>query len=343
MAPELATAAHVRYFKHCLNLLPAEATSQDATRMTLAHLCLVGLAALGRLEDSLSEKERAGMIEWIYAQQIPAGRGAAYGGFRGGSLFGPHEACEYAPADSGNVAATYSALCALLLLGDDLARVDRAAAVAALRQLQQPSGTFAPHPGTTELDPRFIYCACAVSAILGDWSGVDRDAATRYILGCCSYDGGMTQAPFHESHGGHLYCCVASLSLMGRLDALPDRRRTLQWALFRHAAGSGYQGRANKTADVCYSFWVGAAIEILGGHALADTAGVADFGLQCEAAIGGMAKWPSYRPDPLHAALGIVGYSFCRPDALPRMSPELLLPDRVVRRMRALADDVTRR
>ncbi|KAJ1840721.1 geranylgeranyl transferase type-1 subunit beta, partial [Coemansia sp. RSA 2708] len=323
MAAELAINAHARYFKHCLTMLPAETTSLDATRMTIAQLCLVGLATLGRLEDTLPEKRRAEMVEWIYAQQIPNGRGG-YGGFRGGSLFGPHDRCEYEPANSGNLAATYSALCSLLLLGDDLSRVDKQAVVGAIRSLQQESGTFAPHPGTTERDPRFIYCACAISTILGDWSGVDKDAATRYIVGCCNYDGGLTQMAFQESHGGHLYCCIAGLSLMGRLDALPSRQRTLQWALFRQSGG--YQGRANKAPDVCYSFWVGASIEILGGHDLVDSSTVVHFIQQCESTIGGLSKWPGYLPDPLHAALGIVGFSFHRPEQFPHISPELLLP-----------------
>ncbi|PIA16318.1 terpenoid cyclases/Protein prenyltransferase [Coemansia reversa NRRL 1564] len=327
---ELAVDAHVRYFRHCLNMLPAETVSLDATRMTIAQLSLVGLAALGRLEESIPAKQREDMIEWIYAQQIPSGR-AEYRGFRGGSLFGPHERCNYPAANCGNVAATYSALCALLLLGDDLARVDRAATIAGIGRLQQESGTFAPHPGTTERDPRFIYCACAVSAILDDWSGVDIDAATKYILSCCCYDGGISQIPFQESHGGLLYCCVASLALMGRLDSLPDRHRTLQWALFRQCGG--YQGRINKTADVCYSFWVGASVELLGGRDLVDVSALVSFIQSCETDIGGLSKWPGYRPDPLHSALGIVGFSLCRPDALPRMSPELLLPKTVVERL----------
>lgn len=32
-----------------------------------------------------------------------------------------------------------------------------------------------------ESDMRFVYCACAVSYMLNDWSGVDTEAATRYI------------------------------------------------------------------------------------------------------------------------------------------------------------------
>ncbi|KAJ2005020.1 geranylgeranyl transferase type-1 subunit beta [Coemansia thaxteri] len=334
MAPQLAVDRHARYFRMCLSGLPQQMTSLDAARMTFVQLSLVGLAALGRLDEMVAAGERAQMVEWIYGQQV-LGDGsadcAAYCGFRGGSLFGPHDLCDNVAANSGNVAATYSALCALLLLGDDLARVDGAAIVRALRLLQQESGCFAPHPGTTERDPRFVYCACAISAILGDWSGVDRDAAVAYIVSCSNPDGGMTQAPFHESHGGHVYCCVASLALMGRLDALPDRARTLRWALQR--LGAGYQGRVNKPPDSCYAFWVGAAVEILGGHDLVDPSAVDAFLMQCETRFGGIAKWPDAHPDPLHAALGVVGFGFCHPDDLPRMSPTLLLPAALAERL----------
>ncbi|KAJ2759654.1 geranylgeranyl transferase type-1 subunit beta [Coemansia sp. BCRC 34490] len=336
-AQGLSVDIHARYFRHCLTMLPAQTAVLDATRMTLAHLCLAGLAALGRLDETVSKQEKKEMVEWIYAQQIPARRGnEAYRGFRGGSLFGPHEACENVAANSGNVAATYSALCALLMLGDDLARVDREAIVRALGCLQQESGSFIPHPGTTERDPRFIFCACAISYILDDWRGVDRLAASRYIGGCINFDGGMTQAPLHESHGGHLYCCVASLSLMGTLHkvvAVGDRSRMLRWAML-HQNG-GYQGRTNKDPDVCYSFWIGASVEMLGGHALVNCDEVAAFIQSCEAPYGGVSKNPDTRPDPLHSALGIAGYGFCRPDELPRMAPELLLPESIVRSLRA--------
>ncbi|KAJ2883094.1 geranylgeranyl transferase type-1 subunit beta [Coemansia aciculifera] len=334
MATQLAVDSHARYFRICLSGLPHQMTSLDAARMTFVQLCLVGLTALGKLDEVCSAEEKKQMIEWIYGQQV-LGDGtelsAAYCGFRGGSLFGPHDLCDYVAANSANVAGTYSALCALLLLGDDLSRVDRPAIVEALRCLQQDSGCFAPHPGTTERDPRFIYCACAISAILGDWSGVDKDAAVKYIVSCCNPDGGMTQAPFQESHGGHLYCCVASLALMGRLDAIPDRQRTLKWALQRQ--NCGYQGRVNKPADSCYSFWVGAAVELLGGHDLVDAAAVSAFLVQCETRFGGIAKFPDEFPDPLHAALGVVGFAFCNPDGFPRMSPTLLLPESLVDRL----------
>ena len=53
------------------------------------------------------------------------------------------------PYDSGHVTMTYTALACLLILGDSLERVDKAAVVAGLRSLQQPDG-------------RYLYCSISV-------------------------------------------------------------------------------------------------------------------------------------------------------------------------------------
>ena len=64
--------------------------------------------------------------------------------------------------------------------------------------------------------------------------------------------------------GGSTFCAVASLSLMGRLDSAfsPEERRGLaRWCLRRQV--TGFQGRPNKPSDTCYSFWIGASLEVL--------------------------------------------------------------------------------
>ena len=62
-----------------------------------------------------------------------------------------------------------------------------------------------------EQDVRFVYCACAVAAMLGDFSGIDQPAAARFIRSCLSYDGAFAQAPELEAHGGYvggrMGCC----------------------------------------------------------------------------------------------------------------------------------------
>ena len=103
-----------------------------------------------------------------------------------------------------------------------------------------------------EADVRFLYCACAISAILGDWTGVDKDVAVQYILQCLTYEGGIAVLPGRywlvpiclyveslcythsfcsyyydtggEATGGSCYCAVAALALMDRLDALGPQR-----------------------------------------------------------------------------------------------------------------------
>ncbi len=47
--------------------------------------------------------------------------------------------------------------------------------------------------------------------------------------------------------------------------------------------GGAGQGRANKDADTCYSFWVGAALDALGAGPLADWPASAAFTRRCEA------------------------------------------------------------
>ncbi len=77
---------------------------------------------------------------------------------------------------------TYTAICILLMCGDDLSRVNRSAITKALRKLQQPDGSFSPIGAGGENDMRFVYCAAAISYMLNDFSGVDVDKAVKYII-----------------------------------------------------------------------------------------------------------------------------------------------------------------
>jgi len=115
---------------------------------------------------------------------------------------------------------TYTALCTLLALGDDLSRVNRKGIVTALKHLQKPDGSFASTASGTENDMRFVYCACAISTLLNDWSGVDIDRAVNYIVNSTAFDHAFGQGPYQEAHGGSTYCAIASLALMGKLDAI---------------------------------------------------------------------------------------------------------------------------
>ena len=76
---------------------------------------------------------------------------------------------------------TYTALATLLILGDDLSRINKEAVLAGVRHLQQDDGSFCSTAEGTENDMRFVYCACCVCYILNDWCGVDVSKAVTFI------------------------------------------------------------------------------------------------------------------------------------------------------------------
>ena len=102
--------------------------------------------------------------------------------------------------------------------------------ITGLQQLQQPSGAFQATKERSECDMRFLYCACAISSTLGDWTGqlasvwhvtlsvslslsfcfvfilcaclcyvvcagVNIDRAEQYIFDCITYEGGISLIP----------------------------------------------------------------------------------------------------------------------------------------------------
>lgn len=134
--------------------------------MYLAFLIISALDLLGVLTTVCSEAERRDYIAWIYRCQHPQG------GFRmwPGTDFGDRANESNAKWDPANVPATYFALGALLILGDDFARVKRRDTLLWLRRMQREDGSF----GETLVDgriaggrdPRFGYCATGVRRIL---------------------------------------------------------------------------------------------------------------------------------------------------------------------------------
>lgn len=168
---------------------------------------------------------------------------------------------------------TYTALLMLAILRDDYKRLDRKAICMHITKLQQPDGRYVCNESHSfrcsfsshERDVRFSYAAFAVSYMLGDWNIMDRDLAIAYMLRCQHYEGAFAQEPGLESHGGSTYCVVAALALANLLSCIPHRKRLERWVLARQLPHSGFQGRVEKEADACYSFWCGASAQVCVG------------------------------------------------------------------------------
>jgi len=215
--------------------------------------------------------------------------------------------------DSSHVTMTYNALATLLILKDDLSGVDRTAVLRGLKHLQQPDGSFSPMCDGGERDMRFVFCAAAICSILADdlGEGMDVQKAAEFVTASLTYEGGFGMCADAEAHGGSSFCALGSLVLMNNLHSCLSNKRIQElkrWLCFRQA--SGFQGRANKPVDCCYTFWVGASLKLLDAFSLAQIESNVHFTLSCQNPItGGFAKWPDCHPDALHACLGLAGLS----------------------------------
>ncbi|KAI5244573.1 terpenoid cyclases/Protein prenyltransferase [Aureobasidium subglaciale] len=224
--PTLDVPKHTKYFLRTLKtFLPTAYQSNDSNRMSLAFFTLSGLDLLGTLEQNTTEEQRTDYIDWIYSNQHPNG------GFRAfpGAHFGHARTEENEHWDPANLPATFFALCSLLILNDDLSRVKRKESLQWLTSLQRPDGSFGEtlvkgkiNGGT---DSRFGYCATGVRYILrGTFEGevegcpdIELDNFVTCIRSAETYDGGISDAPYHEAHAGFTYCAIGALSNIDRL------------------------------------------------------------------------------------------------------------------------------
>lgn len=352
----LDKAKHITYWKRCLKTyLPHYYIPNDSNRLSLAYFVISALDLLDVLTSSTTAEEREGYAQWIYACQLPEG------GFRGspGSDFGLHRTDDNKTWDPANVPATYFALATLLILGDNLERVKRRECLDWLTKMQRPDGSFGETHvnGNIEggMDMRFGYTAMGIRWILrgralGEVDGVadvDVDKLVRCVRQSNTYDGGISEMPFHESHGGFAFCAIAALSLASRtrslkcgshpdgaLAGISDVDLTLRWLVSRQTTHLdedidlgdvedstvqpvlpwvGLNGRCNKIADACYSWWVAASLSLLGRLDLLSLHPAQKYLLdRTQHAIGGFGKQPGDPPDVYHSYMGLAALSLMK-------------------------------
>ncbi len=139
-----------------------------------------------------------------------------------------------------------------------------------ISSLQQQDGSFAGDEWG-EVDTRFSYCALSALSIIGQLhcddsaeAAIDVDKAAEYIASCQNFDGGFGCHPGAESHAGQIFTCVGALSIARRLDLLKDPELLCWWLAERQCDSGGLNGRPEKQADVCYSWWILSSLSILG-------------------------------------------------------------------------------
>ena len=299
-------ALHVRYFKMLMERMPQPYASLDTNRMMVLYFCVSALDLMG---EKLSEEKRRRVIEWIYRQQIRPQDADAEGKPAGGFGFtgGGHAGGASKDYRLSHISMTYTALATLLILGDDLSRVDRDAVTSSLRALQRDdTGVYEAVAFGTESDTRFVFCACAISFMLQDWRGVNTAKAEAFLRSSIGFDGGFGLLPGNESHGGATYTALASWVLLGLDVTEAQYEEILRFCIFRQIGG--FNGRINKKPDTCYTFWVGGSLQMLGCQDLIDRISTKRFLLKCQkTTIGGFSKVPGIHPDVLHSYYSVCG------------------------------------
>merc|ERR1719320_1843011 len=176
-------------------------------RVTVAYFAISGLDLLDSLD--LVENDKAGMVAWLYRCLISPSGGhddeadqevLAKCGFRGSpALKLSSDSLPSHPYDHGHIAMTYTALASLLVMGDDLSKLNRKAVIAGVRSLQLPDGSYKAALEGGENDMRFLYCAACICSMLRNWDGMNTEMAVHYVMESISYDGGIGQGPGLES------------------------------------------------------------------------------------------------------------------------------------------------
>lgn len=246
----------------------------------------------------------------------------------------------------GHLLYTLSAL-QILAIADSLddKRLKIESIVKFVSGLQNEDGSFSGDEWG-EIDTRFTYCAFSCLAILGrlplpTWSedlkgkhpenvrevaSIDIHKAVKYILSCRNFDGGFGCVPGAESHAGQVFCCIGALAIAHSLHFLIGEVHTCDdwctnfnnggadllawWLAERQCDSGGLNGRPEKQADVCYSWWILSALSIMGRLSWIDTSKLGTFILNCQDDDdGGIADRPQDMPDVYHTFFGLCGLS----------------------------------
>lgn len=343
-----------------------EGAATEHLRMSGVYWSLGGLSLLRDAADvdaamglTSSPGHRPAIVDWVFACYD-----ARTGGFGGNCAGGcPHD---------GHLLYTLSALQILALAGAlEDERLDGEAVARFVSRQQNDDGSFS-GDGWGEVDTRFSYCALSSLALLGRlplprWADVEAKSdddnpiidihkAVEYIISCRNFDGGFGCVPGAESHAGQVFCCIGALSIAHSLHLLsedPDSEGAATnnggadllawWLAERQCDSGGLNGRPEKQADVCYSWWILSALSIMGRVGWINTAKLGKFILSCQDEDdGGIADRPQDMPDVYHTFFGLCGLSLIghlekigtrEGRKYPEIDPVFALPTSLVRRL----------
>ena len=264
---------------------------------------------------SAPSDDRPSIVDWVLKCYVKAN-----GGF-GGNL--GHDA---------HILYTLSALQILVMADYDLKQLPTEDIVKFIVSLQQEDGSFVGDQWG-EVDTRFSYCAISALSLLSSLDEINLPKAVEYIASSQNLDGGFGSMKGAESHAGQVFCCVGALSIAKSLHVIKHPDLLGWWLAERQCDSGGLNGRPEKQADVCYSWWILSALSIIGRVDWINGDKLAAFISKAQDPDdGGIADRPDDMPDIFHTFFGLSGLSLLGklPSVFRQIDPVYALPVDVV-------------
>ena len=188
-ASDICGTLHQRFVGHLLGPLPSSIMAVLGNQSVALYHVLNTFAVLGSLDNALTSARKVRVAEWIYASQTPSpspdpspvssqpnphGLGGFFASPADKHLADTFRARQAAAAPHAgapdawstclampDLPNTYTALCSLIILGDDLARVNKLGVARLVQACVAPDGTYVvllleTHPCPSELLPRRV-------------------------------------------------------------------------------------------------------------------------------------------------------------------------------------------
>ncbi|KAG0679983.1 hypothetical protein C6P40_004962 [Pichia californica] len=345
--PYLDIKKHSRCHKMFLSVLPNKYQSEDSNKLAIAYFSLSSLKLMNTLESTFSESERKGFIEFIYLHLIVFDD---ISGFRGSFIYLKND------KNSIDIASTCFALQCLLILGDDLKRLNKFKILNFVKILQLSNGGFKNSINSNfENDVRYCMIATTICKILVNnfENFINLKNLQKFIYNLQNFDGGFSMFKGDESHCGMIFCAIDSLSLISSLSSSSSSKlnfnKLIDFLTHRQISFNkfnelelennefsdindigGFNGRINKYGDTCYVFWVLGSLKLLGFLNLINKNLALNFLLNKtqNKTLGGFNKTtdPDELPDPLHSYLGLCALSLLNHPDLESLNTELVIP-----------------
>ncbi|KAJ0405209.1 hypothetical protein ATCC90586_001161 [Pythium insidiosum] len=280
-------ALHLKYLVGLKNKKEDfESCMTEHMRISGMYWGVGSMALLGREQDMDPED----IISWILKCEHPEG------GFGGNVGHDRH------------LLYTLHALLILAML-NALDRIQKDKTAEYVASLQQQDGSFGGDQWL-EIDTKFTYCALSALSILKRLDLIDVPKAMAYIDTCRNFDGGFGNIPGCESHGGHVFTAVGALAMGHAVKQYVNDELLGWWLCERQCDSGGLNGRPEKQADVCYSWWNIASLIMIGKLDWINKNKLIEFILDCQdLEDGGIADRPGNVADVFHTFFGICGLS----------------------------------